>query len=226
VSGTAEEDERRRPGRPRIDDRNPAILEAALALLVEVGFAGLSMEGIAARAGVGKATIYRRWNTKAEVVVEALRSHVCTYGDFPDTGDVRKDLAAIYRAMLETLRGDDGPMMAAFTAEKFRYRELRDEFERTFVAERRRHVRHLVERGIAQGDLPPGTNVELLADVGPALLWHRFTMKDGAMPDDLPEQIVAQFLPQATPKPPGTLVRGSTRRAGRTDPAEGPIVAK
>ena len=189
-------DQQRQVGRPRSDDRNVAILDAALSLLVEVGFGGLSMEGIAARAGVGKATIYRRWSNKAELVVDALRSHVCLLGELPDTGDVRKDLASMYRAMLGTLRGADGPIMAAFTAEKFRYDELRDEFERTFVAERRRHTRYLVESAIARGEIPAGTNVDLLADVGPAVLWHRFTMKNGALPDDLPEQIVQQFLPE------------------------------
>jgi AcrR family transcriptional regulator len=185
----------RRVGRPRSDDRDRAILDAALALLVEQGFAGLSMEGIASRAGVGKATIYRRWKSKAEVVVEALRAHVCPFGDLPDTGDVRSDLASMYRAMLETLKGADGAIMAAFTAEKFRHDELSEEFDRTFVAERRLHMRVLIERAVAQRLIPPDSNVELLAEVGPALLWHRFTMRHGLLPDDLPEQIVAQFLP-------------------------------
>jgi AcrR family transcriptional regulator len=188
--------EEHRVGRPRSDDRDRAILDAALVLLVEQGFAGLSMEGIAARAGVGKATIYRRWKSKAEVVVEALRTHVCPFGELPDSGDVRKDLAAMYRGMLETLQGADGAIMAAFTAEKFRHAALREEFDRTFVAGRRAHLRALVQRGIADGVIPSNTNIDLLADVGPALLWDRFTMKQGALADDLPEQIVEQFLPQ------------------------------
>ena len=191
--------EERRAGRPRSDDRDRAILTAALALLVEQGFAGLSMEGIAARAGVGKATIYRRWKSKAEVVVEALRTHVCPFGELPDTGDVRKDLASMYRAMLQTLKGADGAIMAAFAAEKFRHGELREEFDRTFVADRRRHMRMLIERGVTEGLLPPGSNVELLAEVGPALLWHRLTMRHGGLPDDLPEQLVEQFLPVYRP---------------------------
>jgi AcrR family transcriptional regulator len=191
--------EERRVGRPRSDDRDRAILAAALALLVEEGFAGLSMEGIAARAGVGKATIYRRWKSKAEVVVEALRTHVCPFGELPDTGDVRKDLASMYRAMLQTLKGADGAIMAAFAAEKFRHGELSEEFDRTFVADRRQHMRMLIERGVAQGLFPPDSNIELLAEVGPALLWHRLTMRHGVMPDDLPEQLIEQFLPLSKP---------------------------
>ena len=85
-------------------------------------------------------------------------------------------------------------IMAAFTAEKFRHAELQDEFERTFVAERRRHMRWLVERGLADGEIPPSTDIDLLADVGPALLWHRFTMKNTPMSRDLPKRIVEQFL--------------------------------
>ena len=188
----------RRVGRPRSEDRDRAILDAALDLLVEQGFAGLSMEGIAARAGVGKATIYRRWKSKAEVVVEALGGHVCQLGELPDTGDVRRDLVSMYRALLETFNGADGAMMTAFAAEKVRHHELREAFDRTFVADRRRHMRQLIERGVAEGRFPPDSNIELLAEVGPALLWHRFTMRHGLLPDDLPEQIVAQFLPEPT----------------------------
>ena len=188
----------RRVGRPRSEDRDRAILDAALDLLVEQGFAGLSMEGIAARAGVGKATIYRRWKSKAEVVVEALRCQVCPLGELPDTGDVRRDLVSMYRALLETFNGADGAMMAAFAAEKVRHHELRDAFDRAFVADRRRHMRQLIERGVAEGRFPSDSNIELLVEVGPALLWHRFMMRHGLLPDDLPEQIVAQFLPEPT----------------------------
>lgn len=185
----------RRVGRPRSDDRDRAILDAALALLVDDGFAGMSIEGIAARAGVGKTTVYRRWKNKAEVVVEALRAHVCDEMPLPDTGDVRRDLAAMYRAMQQSLHGSDGTIMAAFTAEKFRHPELRDEFDRTFVAERRAHMRRLVQRGIATGELAPTTDVDLVAELGPALLWHRFTMKHDRIDRDLPERIIQQFLP-------------------------------
>jgi AcrR family transcriptional regulator len=186
----------RRVGRPRCDDRDRAILDAALALLVEDGFAGMSIERIAARAGVGKTTVYRRWRSKAEVVVEALRGHVCRDMSLPDTGDVRRDLASMYRAMQQSLNGADGTIMAAFTAEKFRHPELRDEFDRTFVAERRAHMRRLVADGVARGQLDADTDVDLVADLGPALLWHSLTMKHGRIDRDLPERIVEQFLPR------------------------------
>jgi AcrR family transcriptional regulator len=205
----------RRVGRPRSDDRDRAILDAALALLVEDGFAGMSIEGIAARAGVGKTTVYRRWKNKAEVVVEALRGHVCHDMPLPDTGDVRRDLVSMYEAMQQSLNGADGTIMTAFTAEKFRHPELRDEFDRTFVAVRRAHMRRLVQQGIATGELAPNTDVELVADVGPALLWHRFTMKHGRIDRDLPKRIIDQFLPRCdAPRhsPPSQMATSVPRR--------------
>ena len=68
--------------------------------------------------------------------------------------------------------------MAAFAAEKFRYPELREEFDRVFVAERRAHLRTLVAAAVERGELPADTDVELLAEAGPALLWHALTVRN------------------------------------------------
>ncbi|HEX9530750.1 MAG TPA: TetR-like C-terminal domain-containing protein, partial [Acidimicrobiales bacterium] len=81
----------------------------------------------------------------------------------------------------------------AFAAEKSRHPELRDEFERVFVAERRARVRQLIARGVASGQLPASTDVELLAEAGFAILWHRLSLQRPLSPD-LPERIVRQFL--------------------------------
>src|SRR6516225_7029293 len=99
----------------------------------------MSIERIAAKAGVGKATVYRRWPGKAEILVDALSRRVCFEVPLVDTGDVRADLLTILQAVQHNMVGAQGPVMAAFAAEKSRYPELRDEFERVFVAERRAH---------------------------------------------------------------------------------------
>src|ERR1700736_6785229 len=91
---------RPRPGRRRSAAADQAILAAALDALVEEGYAGMSMEGIACRARVGKATVYRRWHNKAELVVEALRGHVCHHIPLVDTGDVRADLTAMFEDLV------------------------------------------------------------------------------------------------------------------------------
>jgi AcrR family transcriptional regulator len=184
----------RRAGRPRSEEVDRAILDAALEALVEDGYAGMSIERIAASAGVGKATIYRRWSGKAEMLVEALSRRACFEVPLVDTGDIRADLLTILRAVHANMVGVAGPVMAALAAEKLRYPELREEFERVFVAERRAHVRKLVGAAVQRGELPADTDVELLADAGPALLWHALTVRNDPGNDRLPDRIVRQLL--------------------------------
>ena len=183
-------------GRPRSQQANDAILDAALDALVEDGYAGMTIEDVATRAGVGKATIYRRWTSKAEIVVEALRCHAASDVPLVDTGDVRADVLAFLRGLYEAFRGIEGPLMATVLAERLRHPELRVEFERSFVEERRAHVRAIIDAAITRGDLPADTDAQLLGDLGPALLWHYATMRPELMTDDLPTQIVDQFFPR------------------------------
>jgi AcrR family transcriptional regulator len=197
-----------RVGRPRSEVCDRAILAAAVEALLEDGYAGMSIEGVAARAGVGKATIYRRWPSKAELAVEAMRTRACASVPMVDTGDLRFDLVELLRHLLEAMRGVDGTLLSTVMAERVRHPELAEQLDRSLISERRAFVRRLVEQGRERGDLPPDTDVELVADVGFAVLWHRLSMAQAPLTDDLPERIVAQFLPPvATGVEPGA---GST----------------
>lgn len=187
--------ERTRPGRPRSEDCDRAILAATLDALVEDGYERLSIEGVASRAGVGKATIYRRWSSKAELVVEAVRTRAGCLAPVVDTGDVRADLVELLRGALETMTSDDGRLLTAFLVERLRHPELATEFDRTFLVERRHQVRGLIDGAIERGELPPDTDAELVTDVGFAVLWHRLTLRQAPLAPDLPERIVRQFLP-------------------------------
>nr|MDQ2725067.1 TetR/AcrR family transcriptional regulator [Actinomycetota bacterium] len=106
-------DEPRGIGRPRDDARHQAILDAAIALVAEVGYDRMSMDAIAARARASKATIYRRWPGKAELVVEAVRC--CGDDDvaaaLPDQGSLRADLHALVDHIRTALEGTDGALM-------------------------------------------------------------------------------------------------------------------
>lgn len=181
-------------GRPRSAATEEAILDAAVALLVEEGFGGTSMEGIAARAGVGKAAIYRRWSSKEQVVVESLRRLSAEAVPLPDTGDLRADLTTMLEGVRRAMSGEDGPIMTAFVSEKARYPELRAEYDRAFVQERRAHLHHIITAAVERGELPPSTDVELLAEAGPAILAHRFMVRGQDLAADLPARIVAQLL--------------------------------
>ncbi|MHB8465703.1 MAG: TetR/AcrR family transcriptional regulator [Acidimicrobiales bacterium] len=183
----------RRPGRPRSEDLDHAIEAAALELLVEQGYGGMSVEGIAALAGVGKATIYRRWESKLELILDAVvhrgREHVVS----PDTGSLRSDLLEIFEAVLAKFRRD-GDVMRAFVAEQSRHPELGRAWRATFLDERRAVMRQVLARALERGELPVDSDLELLVDVGAALFWHRFTVTGAALDDDLPRRIVDQFF--------------------------------
>lgn len=191
---------KRRVGRPRSAEIDRAVLEAALDLLVERGYAGLSIEGVAARAEVGKAAIYRRWSTKAELVVDALGDRGCAQFPLVDTGDLRADLVAMLTNVQAAMAGDEGPVMAAFVAEKARYPELRAEFERVFISQRRAHLQRLVRAAVDRGELPADTDVELLAEAGPSMLSHHYLFHSRDLDPGLPQRIVDLLLPASTPR--------------------------
>ncbi|CAN5757512.1 TetR/AcrR family transcriptional regulator [soil metagenome] len=169
-------------------------MDAALELLVEEGYGGMSMEGVASRAGVGKAAIYRRWSSKAELVVDALRGYASDY-PMPDTGDLRADLLAMLEASQSFMSGREGAIMQAFAAEKARYPDLREQFEITFIADRRAHLHDLVVRAIERGELPAHTDVGIFTMVGPAVLSHHLLMHHHPVEDDMPQRIVDFLVP-------------------------------
>jgi AcrR family transcriptional regulator len=189
-----EEDVRARPGRPRDPACDAAILQAVLDVFAEEGYAGVSMDGIAARAGVGKATIYRRYSSKAELVVEAVRCGASVDDWLPDTGDLRADLASMMQPLIDRLRGDDAKLLTMFSAERLREPELQEQFNRSVIGKKREHLRHLVASAVERGDLPADVDVELIAEVPPALIWHH-ALYGLPMEDDLLERILNLVLP-------------------------------
>lgn len=189
-----------RRGRPRDPARDAAILIATINAFIEDGYTGVSIEGVAARAGVGKATIYRRYASKAELVVEAIRAKACIDDVLPDTGDVRADLQSILEALVERLRGPDGTLLITFLGERLRHADLADEFERSVIGAKRAHIRKLIRAAIRRRDLPADSDIELIAEAGPALLWHH-ALHGLPLSDDLPERILTLVLPPPPRQP-------------------------
>src|SRR5262245_511580 len=159
-------------GRPRDPSLDDAILEAALTMLAECGYRSVSIEGVAARAGVGKATVYRRYPTKAALVVDAVRERLCMVDHLPHTGDLRADLIAVITPLVERLRSADGPMMIALMAERFREPDLAAEFDRSIIGRKREHVRMLLREAASAGTIAADTDVDLLAEAMPAIVWY------------------------------------------------------
>ena len=154
-------------GRPRSEAAHQAILGATLELLVEVGFSSLTVEGVAQRAGVGKATIYRRWPSKLPLVIEA-------YGLLPqleevDTGHIVSDLAEMLRNYLELLTSTPlRGVIPSIAGERAHNPELSELFD-PIVRARRQPLIAVLRRSAERGELPDGMDLELAADllVGP-----------------------------------------------------------
>ena len=185
---------RPRPGRRRDPACDEAILKATIDAFVDEGYAGVSIEGVAGRAGVGKATIYRRFASKAELVAEAVRVTACIDDHLVDTGDVRADLISMLTPMVERLRGPDGKLLLTFAAERVGNPDLAAAFERSVIGAKRVHVRKLLAAAVERGELPADADIELIAEAAPAIIWHH-ALYGLPLDGDLPKRIFDLVLP-------------------------------
>lgn len=186
-----------RHGRPRDPHVDEAIQRAALELLLEEGFARMSIDAVASRAGVGKAAIYRRWDNKLALTVDAIERRVTCGMAWPNTGDIRADLEAIYTQMLRSVRGVEGELLMALVSEAVRSPELAAAYRNQFVAVRRAELRNRLQAAMDEGQLPPG-DVDLLVEAGFAIIHNRMLVSGAPLTDDLPRRIVEQFFPRTT----------------------------
>jgi len=152
-------------GRPRSATAHRAIVEAAVALFVEAGLEGASVEAVAARAGVGKATIYRRWRSKEDLVVDAV-IQVFAEPVRPDTGSVREDLVRCARELQELMTtSPSGEVFPRMVAEVARGSVLGRLYGERVAAPRRGVLAEAIARGVQRGELPSSVDAELLVDV-------------------------------------------------------------
>jgi len=158
-------------GRPRAEDRTPAILEAAKELLGEVGYDRLRIQDVADRAGAGLATLYRRWPTKQALVADAIRYHAETLLP-PPVDDPRADLLALYGTLTEKLCGAGGEVLPGFLAALRMEPELALVVRDNVLAPMRERARADLSRMVG-ADNP---YLELLVDIGPGLLLFRTVM--------------------------------------------------
>lgn len=182
----------RGPGRPRDQAVDQKVIEAAFDLLNDNGFAGLSIEAIAARAGVSKAAIYRRWDSKDEFLVDAMASVIETV-EIGETGDIRNDLVEALRNMqsfiCDTRAGEIFPWLVGEIAARsevgLRYGAV--------ISRRRELLFGLVERAVQRGDLRADLDVQTALDMlSGAMILRKITGL--GFPDDGPENLVDTLL--------------------------------
>jgi AcrR family transcriptional regulator len=173
-----------------------AVLTAAVELLAETGFARLTIEQVAARAGVGKASVYLRWPNKVALVAEAIQHRSGVVPDVPDTGSLPGDMRMFLRALLRTF-GTASRAMAAVMGEVGSHPELRVAWRQGVAAALTDCAREIVERAVARGELPDTSDTELLSML-PITLLQNWRLEHGSSPDDAAvERIVRQFYSPA-----------------------------
>jgi AcrR family transcriptional regulator len=182
----------RRPGRRRSEDSQAAILRAATDLVVEHGYASVSIEKIAQRAGTGKGTIYRWWPSKGDILMEALARTADMHIPLPDEGSWAADLRRMLDDSFALARKPTiGELLRALMVEAQLDPEFAQRFRTDFLHRRRAAVATLVQRARARGDLPDGITAELAADVVFGVLWYRLLAVPQPFDNRLTDELVA-----------------------------------
>ena len=179
-----------------------AILEATFAEISEVGYTAFTVEGVAARARTGKASIYRRWPTKQELVMDALLQRMPTPEDcgisleIDDSVSTVDALYGVARAIAKVLTSSTGDAMRAIKCEALSDPELARMIDDRFQAPRREAMLGLLRRGVERGEVRPGAASVLVADVLPAILTHRVILAREALTEkDLTAIMEQVFIP-------------------------------
>jgi AcrR family transcriptional regulator len=193
----AEEAPARGRGRPRSEKADQAILDATLRMLGTQGVAGTTIEGVAADAGVGKTTIYRRWPTKTDLILAAI-SNIVPPGEPPDTGTMAGDMAALAETQRRRLAGSGlSGIVPRLLAESMGDPQLHRDFVDRVVDPFRAMLRLFIERGIDRGELRPDLEVEPLVDLLHSIPIYKILMSRGD-PASL-EQVPWAYLPILAP---------------------------
>ncbi|MGX5680938.1 TetR/AcrR family transcriptional regulator [Schumannella luteola] len=168
-----------RLGRKRDDSRDPEILEATLDVLAENGYDGMTIDMVATRAKAGKATLYRRWPSKPELVLDAvacMKSSSIDLANLPDTGTLRGDLIAMIKA--PTMRDAERKLkvMAGIVSMIARNPELAEAARDALVEPRAAANRVIFQRAVDRGEISRDVDIETLISISPSMAAYRTLM--------------------------------------------------
>lgn len=202
-----------RRGRPRDPRVGAAALDAAVELLGEVGYSGLTVDEVALRAGVGKASVYLRWPDKDALVADALGHGSTLLSEPPDTGTLAEDMRGFLRSLVRLHEAGFARAASAVSGEVLTNAALREAFRHSLIATVTARVATVVNRAIQRGELPPSTDVEMLAIVPMALLQQaRLSADPRPDPKAVVERIVDQFFTPTNPTPAPSKGRPRAQR--------------
>jgi AcrR family transcriptional regulator len=193
-----------RRGRPRSKLADRAILRAATDLLAERGLGGMSIEEVACRAGVGKATIYRRWPSRGALALDAFLAEFLGQQPLPDTGALRGDLLTALRAWIRSVtQTSAGPMLSGLIAEAQQDRALAAAWRDRVVEVVRAQHAVMLDRAISRGEIPADTDKDVVLDLlyGPA--YHRLLHGHRPLTDQFARRVVDLIVAALTADHPG-----------------------
>ncbi|MDT0125023.1 TetR/AcrR family transcriptional regulator [Paenibacillus sp. RRE4] len=160
-------------GRPRNMETQNAILAAAYELLLEDGFAAVTIEKIAERAQVSKATIYKWWPSKGAVMLDGYMSILTARLPVPDTGSVFKDVRIHVGNLVQFLTSDEGKVITQIIGEGQSDPILAEETRSRYIRPRRREAWEILEKGVKRGELKEVQNIGLYIDMIYGPMWYR-----------------------------------------------------
>jgi AcrR family transcriptional regulator len=193
----------RRGGRPRDPSRDEAIRAALLRLLGEVGYGGLTIDALAQAAGVGKATIYRRWRAKQDLIVESIADLGPLLTVPPDTGSLRDDLRQFMHLLAETTRSPVGAVLRSLVPAMQHHPELRATYRTGPLRVWRAAYAQMWARAEARGEVVPGLASSPMAETTSALIVQRWLLTgepvDEEYADRVLDTVVMPLLRHARP---------------------------
>ena len=191
-----------RRGRPRHAATRKAIVEATLELLAERGFQAATMDEIAARAGVGKNTIYRRWASKEELIADAIRDLTAEL-DVQEDGEIYERLLARIRDFTHVFADPVlGRLLPGLLGELERNPAFASAYVERIVTPRYERIIALLREAVDRGELAEGTDPEVVADllIGPPLLRLRFPFGLPDLPERYPEEVLETIWRGISPR--------------------------
>jgi len=190
----------RRPGRPRSERADRAIIDAALSVFAESGTEGLCIERVAARAGVGKSTIYRRWPGKEDLLLDAIGALQNPLPE-PAGESVREDLVTILGAMRDSVADPRRAReFALLLGEGAKYPRLMARYVETMLEPRREVIRSVLRRGAAGGELRPDADIEVALFMLTGAVLARGKYDPGSFPPGYVERVVDELLLGLAPR--------------------------
>jgi AcrR family transcriptional regulator len=187
------------PGRPRSEQARTAILRSALKLLGKNGFSNLTIEDVAAHAGVGKATVYRWWPDKAALIADAFASSTTRKLHFPDTGSLRTDMSQQMRQLVKVFLSRRGRIVSAILGGGQSDRDLIAAFRERFLWPRRHEAYATLRRGIERGELRKNVDMDLLLDSLYGPIYMRFLIRHAKLTADFVDHLCELVLDGAHP---------------------------